>query len=159
MDRGYVDFGRLYRLHQADAFFVTRAKSNMAAHRVYSAPVDRATDLICDQTIALDGLRTRHYYPEHLLRLAFRIWKRTRDWYLSAIRWHCQHRPSALSIRAAGKWNLRIKTFFYGTSDNAVKTQIWIAVSVYVLIAIVRIAAWAGGLALHIAPGDFGYSI
>ena len=72
MDRGYVDFGRLYRLHHAGAFFVTRAKSNMVAHRVYSAPVDRATGLICDQTIALDGPRTRHDYPEQLRRVRFR---------------------------------------------------------------------------------------
>ena len=64
VDRGYVDFARLYVLHQAGAFFVTRAKSNIDAHRVYSAPTDRSTSFICDQTISLDGFYTRHDYPE-----------------------------------------------------------------------------------------------
>jgi hypothetical protein len=72
MDRGYVDFARLNVLHQAGAFFVTRAKSNLDAHRVYSAPVDRSAGIICDQTIALDGLQTRRDYPEHLRRIRFR---------------------------------------------------------------------------------------
>jgi Transposase DDE domain len=72
MDRGYVDFARLHVLHQAGAFFVTRAKSNLDAHRVYSAPVDRTTGLICDQTIALDGYVTRRDYPQHLRRIRFR---------------------------------------------------------------------------------------
>src|SRR6266550_3445653 len=71
MDRGYVDFGRLHGLHLAGAFFVTRAKSNMDAHRVYSAPTDRATGIICDQTIALDGHYTTQHYPEHLRRIRF----------------------------------------------------------------------------------------
>lgn len=97
MDRAYVDFERLHALHLAGAFFVTRAKSNMDAHRVYSAPTDRGSGIICDQTIALDGAQTKRNYPQHL----------------------------------------RIKRF-YGTSENAVKTQLWIAVSVYVLVAIVR---------------------
>ena len=72
MDRGYVDFTRLYVLHRAGAFFVTRAKSNLDAHRVYSAPVDRTTGVICDQTITLDGYQTRQDYPEHLRRVRFR---------------------------------------------------------------------------------------
>jgi hypothetical protein len=72
MDRGYVDFARLHALHQAGAFFVTRAKSNLDAHRVYSAPVDRTAGVICDQTIALDGYLTRRDYPEHLRRIRFR---------------------------------------------------------------------------------------
>jgi hypothetical protein len=71
MDRGYIDFGRLHALHQAGAFFVTRAKSNLNAHRVYSAPTDRATGVIADQTIALDGSRTARDYPEHLRRIRF----------------------------------------------------------------------------------------
>src|ERR1700739_4277079 len=72
MDRGYVDFARLHVLHLAGAFFVTRAKSNMDAHRVYSAPCDRTTGIICDQTIALDGHYTSQHYPEHLRRIRFR---------------------------------------------------------------------------------------
>ena len=72
MDRGYVDFARLYVLHQAGAFFVTRAKSNLDAHRVYSAPTDRATGIIADQTIALDGNATRKDYPDHLRRVRFK---------------------------------------------------------------------------------------
>ncbi len=72
MDRGYVDFARLYVLHQAGAFFVTRAKSNLDAHRVYSAPTDRATGIIADQTIALDGYSTSKDYPVHLRRVQFK---------------------------------------------------------------------------------------
>src|SRR5258705_2044081 len=72
MDRGYVDFARLHGLHLAGAFFITRAKSNMNAHRVYSAPTDRATGIICDQIIALDGHYTSRHYPEHLRRIRFR---------------------------------------------------------------------------------------
>jgi hypothetical protein len=72
MDRGYVDFARLHELHLAGAFFVTRAKSNMKAHRVYSAPTDRATGIICDQIIALDGHYTSRHYPEHLRRIRLR---------------------------------------------------------------------------------------
>src|SRR5438445_2829524 len=72
MDRGYVDFARLHALHQAGAFFVTRTKSNMDAHRVYSASTDRKTGIICDQTIALDGHYTSRHYPEHLRRIRFR---------------------------------------------------------------------------------------
>src|SRR6202048_5019495 len=72
MDRGYVDFARLHVLHLAGAFFVTRAKSNMDAHRVYSAAADRTIGIICDQTIALDGHYTTQHYPEHLRRIRFR---------------------------------------------------------------------------------------
>ena len=146
MDRGYVDFGRLYGLHQAGAFFVTRAKSNMKAHRVYSAPVDRTTGLICDQTIALDGIGTRREYPEHLRRVRFRdpetgnnLVFLTNQTTLSALT-ICDLYKRRWQVELFFKWikqHLRIKRF-YGTSDNAVKTQIWIAVSVYVLIAIVR---------------------
>ena len=72
MDRGYVDFARLHAMHQAGAFFVTRAKSNMKAHRRYSAPTDRTTGIVCDQTIALDGHYSRQHYPERLRRIRFR---------------------------------------------------------------------------------------
>ncbi len=72
MDRGYVDFARLYALHRAGAFFVTRAKTNMDAHRVYSAPTDRAIGIICDRIISLDGYNTRRHYPDHLRRIRFK---------------------------------------------------------------------------------------
>ena len=147
VDRGYVDFARLYVLHQAGAFFVTRAKSNIDAHRVYSAPTDRSTGIICDQTISLDGFYTRQDYPELLRRLQG---PRVRqDAGLHHQQLLASGPPSARSTKAAGRWNSsssgsssilikqRIKQF-YGTSENAVKTQIWIAVSVYVLVAIVK---------------------
>jgi Transposase DDE domain/Domain of unknown function (DUF4372) len=146
MDRGYVDFGRLYRLHQAGAFFVTRAKSNLNAHRVYSTATDRATGVIVDQTIALDGYYTAKDYPIHLRRVRFRDPKTgktliflTNQTTLPALT-ICDLYKSRWQVELFFKWikqHLRIKTF-YGTSENAVKTQIWIAVSVYVLVAIVR---------------------
>ena len=146
MDRGYVDFERLHVLHQAGAFFVTRSKSNLDARRLYSAPTDRASGIICDQTIALNGYYSRQHYPDHLRRIRLRDPKSTRtlvflsnQFALPAIticalykaRWH---------VELFFKWvkqHLRIKRF-YGTSENAVKSQIWIAVSVYVLVAIVK---------------------
>jgi hypothetical protein len=146
MDRGYVDFARLHALHQAGAFFVTRAKSNLDAHRVYSAPVDRTAGVICDQTIALDGYLTRRDYPEHLRRIRFRDAETgktliflTNQVTLPALT-VCALYKSRWRVELFFKWikqHLRIKRF-YGTSENAVKTQIWIAVSVYVLVAIVR---------------------
>ena len=146
MDRGYVDFGRLYGLHQAGAFFVTRAKSNLNAHRVYSAATDRATGVIADQTIALDGHYTAKDYPIHLRRVRFRDPKTgktliflTNQTTLPALT-ICDLYKSRWQVELFFKWikqHLRIKKF-YGTSENAVKTQIWIAVSVYVLVAIVR---------------------
>jgi hypothetical protein len=146
MDRGYVDFSRLHVLHQAGAFFVTRAKSNLNAHRVYSAPTDRTTGLICDQTIALDGPQTGRDYPEHLRRIRFRdpatgktLVFLTNQMTLPALT-ICVLYKSRWEVELFFKWikqHLRIKRF-YGTSENAVKTQIWIAVSVYVLVAIVR---------------------
>jgi IS4 transposase len=146
MDRGYVDFARLYRLHQAGAFFVTRAKSNLSAHRVYSAATDRTTGVIADQTITLDGHYTRKDYPAHLRRVRFRDPKTgktlvflTNQTALPALT-ICDLYKSRWQVELFFKWikqHLRIKQF-YGTSENAVKTQIWIAVSVYVLAAIVR---------------------
>jgi hypothetical protein len=146
MDRGYVDFARLHVLHQAGAFFVTRAKSNLDAHRVYSAPVDRTAGVICDQTISLDGYLTRRDYPEHLRRIRFRDAETgktlvflTNQVTLPALT-ICALYKSRWQVELFFKWikqHLRIKQF-YGTSENAVKTQIWIAVSVYVLVAIVR---------------------
>jgi transposase len=146
MDRGYVDFARLYRLHQAGAFFVTRAKSNLDAHRVYSAGTDRTTGVIADQTITLDGHYTSRDYPVHLRRVRFRDEKTgktlvflTNQTALPALT-ICDLYKSRWQVELFFKWikqHLRIKQFF-GTSENAVKTQIWIAVSVYVLVAIVR---------------------
>ncbi len=146
MDRGYIDFARLHTLHQAGAFFVTRAKSNLNAHRVYSAATDRTTGVIADQTIALDGVRTSKDYPVHLRRIRFRdpetaktLIFLTNQTVLPALT-ICDLYKSRWQVELFFKWikqHLRIKRF-YGTSENAVKTQIWIAVSVYVLVAIVR---------------------
>jgi hypothetical protein len=146
MDRGYIDYARLYALHQAGAFFVTRAKSNLLAHRVYSAATDRSTGVIADQTIALDGVVTAHAYPAMLRRIRFRapdtgktLIFLTNQTALPALT-VCDLYKSRWQVELFFKWikqHLRIKRF-YGTSENAVKTQIWIAVSVYVLVAIVR---------------------
>jgi hypothetical protein len=146
MDRGYVDFARLYGLHQAGAFFVIRAKSNLDAHRVYSAATDRTTGVIADQTIALDGRYTSKDYPVHLRRVRFRdpetektLVFLTNQMTLPALT-ICDLYKSRWQVELFFKWikqHLRIKKF-YGTSENAVKTQIWIAVSIYVLMAIVR---------------------
>jgi transposase len=146
MDRGYVDFARLHGLHEAGAFFVTRAKSNLNAHRVYSTATDRTTGVIADQTIALDGHYTRRDYPAHLRRVRFRdpqtgktlvfLTNLTAQPALTI----CDLYKSRWQVELFFKWikqHLRIKAF-YGTSENAVKTQIWIAVSVYVLVAIIR---------------------
>lgn len=146
MDRGYVDFARLYGLHEAGAFFVTRAKSNLNAHRIYSAATDRTTGVIADQTIVLDGHYTRRDYPAHLRRVRFRdpqtgktlvfLTNLTAQPALTI----CNLYKSRWQVELFFKWikqHLRIKAF-YGTSENAVKTQIWIAVSVYVLVAIIR---------------------
>lgn len=146
MDRGYVDFGRLHALHLAGAFFVTRAKSNLKAHRVYSAKTDRSTGIICDQTIALDGFYTKQDFPVHLRRIRFKDAESgktlvflTNQMTLPAAT-ICALYKSRWQVELFFKWikqHLRIKRFF-GTSENAVKTQIWIAVSVYVLVAIVK---------------------
>ena len=146
MDRGYVDFARLHVLHLASAFFVTRTKSNMDAHRVYSAPTDRASGIIADQTIALDGHYSRRHYPEHLRRIRFKdadtgktLVFLTNQFALPAAT-ICALYKSRWQVELFFKWikqHLRIKAFF-GTSPNAVKTQIWIAISIYVLVAIVR---------------------
>ncbi len=146
MDRGYVDFGRLYALHLARAFFVTRAKSNISFHRVYSAKTNRSTGLICDQTIALDGHYSKKDYPDHLRRVRFKDPESGKTFIFLTN----QMTLPAASICALYKsrWqvelffkrikqHLRIKRFF-GTSENAVKTQIWIAVSVDVLAAIIK---------------------
>ncbi len=146
MDRGYVDFPRLHVLHQAGAFFVTRAKSNLDAHRVYSAPTDRASGIICDQTIALDGFYSRQDYPEHLRRVRYHDIETAKT--LVFLTNFFAVSPLTIAALYKNRWrvelffkwvkqHLRIKQF-YGTSQNAVKTQNWIAVSVYVLVAVVK---------------------
>ena len=134
MDRGYVDFARLYELHQAGAFFVTRAKSNLKTHRVYSAATDRTTGVIADQTIVLDGHYTGQDYPVHLRRVRFKdpqtgktLVFLTNQTTLPALT-ICDLYKSRWQVELFFKWikqHLRIKRF-YGTSENAVKTQIWI---------------------------------
>jgi hypothetical protein len=146
MDRGYVDFARLHALHLAGAFFVTRAKSNMKWHRVYSMPTDRTTGIICDQRIVLDGFYTQREYPAQLRRVRFNdpdtgktLIFITNQMTLPAAT-ICALYKNRWQVELFFKWikqHLRIKRFF-GTSENAVKTQIWIAVSVYVLVAIVK---------------------
>lgn len=146
MDRAYMDFQRLYTLHQAGSFFVTRAKVNLDAKRVYSAPVDRTTGVMCDQLIALSGHYSRQSYPELLRRIRYKVPDTGKT--LVFLSNHktlpastiCALYKSRWEIEQFFRWikqNLRIKSF-YGTSENAVKTQIWIAVSVYVQIAIIK---------------------
>jgi IS4 transposase len=145
MDRGYLDFERLYRLHQAASFFVTRAKSNFKFKRVYSRPVDRSTGLLCDQEVELVVFYSRRDYPARLRRVRYRDAEGRRLVFLTN---HmtlppltiCELYRSRWQVELFFKWikqHLRIKRFF-GTSENAVKTQVWIAVAVYVLVAIVR---------------------
>ncbi len=146
MDRAYVDFVRLHRLHQAGSFFVTRTKSNLDAHRVYSSKTDRSAGIICDQTIALDGFYTKQNYLEHLRRIRFKdtdanktLVFLTNNFTLPAAT-ICALYKSRWQVELFFKWikqHLRIKRF-YGRTENAVKSQIWIAVSVYVLVAIVK---------------------
>ena len=145
MDRGYLDFERLYRFNQAASFFVTRAKSNFKFKRVYSRLVDRSTGLLCDQEVELVVFYSRRDYPARLRRIHYRDVEGRRLVFLTN---HmtlppltiCELYRSRWQVELFFKWikqHLRIKRFF-GTSENAVKTQVWIAVAVYVLVAIVR---------------------
>jgi hypothetical protein len=146
MDRGYLDFSRLFALHQVGAFFVTRAKRGMDAHRVYSMPTDRSTGIICDQRIALNGFYPAQAYPELLRRIRFKDPKTgktlvflTNNTALPALTIAALYK-SRWQVELFFKWikqHLRIKRFI-GNSENAVKTQIWCAVATYVLIAIVK---------------------
>jgi transposase len=146
MDRGYLDFARLFKLHQAGAFFVTRAKRNMNARRVYSAATGRSTGVICDQRIALNGFYAAQDYPEHLRRIRFKDPESGKS--LIFLTNNTTLPPLTIAALYRNRWqvelffkwikqHLRIKRFL-GTSENAVKTQIWCAVSTYVLIAIVK---------------------
>ena len=146
MDRGYLDFSRLFVLHQAGAFFVTRAKRGMDAHRVYSMPTDRSAGVICDQRITLDGFYISKDYPEQLRRIRFKdpetgktLVFLTNNTALPATTIAALYK-SRWQVELFFKWikqHLRIKRFI-GNSENAVKTQIWCAVATYVLIAIVK---------------------
>jgi transposase len=146
MDRGYTDFERLHQFHQALAFFVIRARSNLQFRRMYSHPVDKQTGLRCDQTIALTGVRSARYYPNQLRRIKYydaetgkRLVFLTNNFTIPAITVTDLYRYR-WQVELFFKWikqHLRIKSFF-GTSENAVKTQVWIAVSVYVLVAIIK---------------------
>lgn len=146
MDRGYLDFARLFKLHQSGAFFVTRAKRGMNARRVYSSATDRTTGVICDQRIALNGFYVSRDYPEHLRRVKFKdpesgktLVFLTNNMALPPLTIAALYK-SRWQVELFFKWikqHLRIKRFL-ATSENAVKTQIWCAVSTYVLIAIVK---------------------
>jgi len=146
MDRAYVDFERLFTLHQAGAFFVTRAKSNADFRRVYSAPSDREQGIICDQTVMLEGFYSQKNYPVHLRRIRFKDPETSKTLVFLTNLFGpppatiCALYKARWQVELFFKWikqHLRIKKFF-GTSENAVKAQIWIAVSVYVLVAIIK---------------------
>ena len=146
MDRAYLDFQRLYQLHQCSAIFVTRSKTNTGLRRLYSHNIDKSTGVRCDQTVVLTGHYSKKDYPEKLRRIKYFDADKGRSFVfltnqftlppviiaeLYRYRWR---------VEIFFKWikqHLRIKKFF-GTSENAVKTQIWIAVSIYVLVAIMK---------------------
>jgi hypothetical protein len=146
MDKAYLDFERLYNLHQNAAYFVIRAKANAKLKRLYSNPVDKSTGLRCDQIVTLTGFYSKKAYPEKLRRIKYydavndlRLVFLTNHFAVSAITvadlYQCRWQ-----IELFFKWikmHLKIKSF-YGTSENAVKTQIWIAITVYVLVAIIK---------------------
>ena len=146
MDRGFLDFARLYRLTVAGAFFVIRPKSNTLFKRIYSQPVDKTTGLRCDQTVRLTGTKSPDDYPQYLRYVVFydeatdkRLGFFTNNFELPALT-IAQLYKCRWQVELFFKWikqHLRIKAFF-GTNENAVKTQIWIAISVYVLVAIVK---------------------
>jgi hypothetical protein len=146
MDRGYLDFARLYVLHQAGSFFVTRAKSNSKFKRLVSQPVERSTGLICDQVVELTVFYSHQGYPERLRRIRFKdpetaktLVFLTNNFALPALTIGALYK-SRWQVELFFRWikqHLRIKRFF-GTSENAVKTQVWTAVAVYVLVAIIR---------------------
>ena len=146
MDRGYLDFRRLFQMHHAGAFFVTRAKHNMNARRVYSQRTDRTTGIICDQSVLLNGFYAAQHYPENLRRIRYKdpitdkaLIFLTNNFLLPPLTIAALYK-NRWQVELFFKWikqHLRIKKFL-GNSENAVKTQIWCAVSTYVLIAIVK---------------------
>jgi transposase len=146
MDRGYLDFSRLFSLNQTPAFFIIRSKTNTKMRRLYSHPVDVSCGLRCDQTVVLTGYNSRKDYPQKLRRIryvdeqqALQLIFLTNHFTLPALTISDLYR-CRWQVELFFKWikqHLRIKAFF-GTSENAVKTQIWIAISVYVLVAILK---------------------
>lgn len=146
MDRGYIDFKRLFRVAQYSAFFVIRAKSNLKFRRLYSHPIDKSTGLRSDQTIVLTGVNTSKYYPEKLRRIRYYDAEKkkylvflTNNFVLPALT-IAQLYKCRWQVELFFKWikqHLKIKAFF-GNSENAVKTQIWIAISTYLLVAILK---------------------
>jgi hypothetical protein len=146
VDRAYLDFARLHRIEEASAFFVTRAKKNFRFRRLYSHPVDKASGVLCDQTIVLKGYYSQKDYPEKLRRIRYfdansglLLVFLTNNFRLPALVIATLYRYR-WQVELFFKWikqHLRIKAF-YGTTQNAVKTQIWIAISIYVLVAIVK---------------------
>lgn len=146
MDRGYMDFGRLYGLEQAGAFFVTRAKSNLSFSRVYSHPVDKSSGLLCDQTVRLTGPKSARQYPVHLRRVKYRDQELGKTFVFLTNNFDIAALEVALlykhrwKIELFFKWikqHLKVKTF-WGESENAVKVQIWTAVCSYLLVAIAK---------------------
>jgi IS4 transposase len=146
MDLGCLDFARLYKIHQAPAFFVTRTKNNFSRKRLYSQPVDKSTGILCDQIVLLKGYYAKKDYPEKLRRIRYLDSKSrktlvflTNNFVLPALTIADLYR-ARWQVELFFKWikqHLRIKAF-YGTTENAVKTQIWIAISIYVLVAIMK---------------------
>ena len=146
MDRGYVDYKRLYRIHQCDAFFVTRAKDNMNCRRLYSRAADKNKGVLYDQTIRLNGYYAAKDYPEKMRRIKFYDEETGKILIFLSNNFHlaatdiAQLYKHRWKIELFFKWikqHLKIKSF-WGHSENAVKTQVWIAVSVYVLVAIAK---------------------
>jgi hypothetical protein len=145
-DRGYLDFARLHHLHRSGAFFITRTKKNSRFRRRYSRPVDKSSGLLFDQTAVLTGFYSRQQYPDALRRIGYRdpqtgkkLIFLTNNYTVAALVIAQLYR-ARWQVELFFKWikqHLRIKAF-YGTSENAVKTQVWIAIAVYVLIAIIR---------------------
>ena len=146
LDRGYVDYERLYRLHRTEAYFITRTKKNMDFERMYSAKVDKSTGVKCDQTIKLKGFYVSKDYPEKLRRIKY--YDTERDKTLTFLTNNFDLAAMEISLLYKHRWfielffkwikqHLKIKSF-WGRSENAVKTQIWIAISVYVIVLIVK---------------------
>jgi Domain of unknown function (DUF4372)/Transposase DDE domain len=146
MDCGYLEFACLYKMHQKGAFILTRAKSNMKARRIYSAQVDRATGIVCDQTISMQGFYAKLDYPDHMRRVRFKDPETAKT--LIFLTNNTTLLPLTIAALYKSRWqvelffkwikqHLRIKKFL-GTTENAVKTQVWCAISIYVLIAIVK---------------------
>jgi IS4 transposase len=167
MDRGYLDFRRLFAMHQAGAFFVTRARSAMNARRVYSAVADHNRGVICDQRVMLEDRKTSKKYPEQIRRIRFKdpdsgktLVFLTNNTALPALTIAALYK-SRWQVELFFKWikqHLRIKRFL-ATSENAVKTQIWCAIATYVLIAIVKKEAQAQRFALYLSTDSVGLDL